>query len=111
MKQRWFFTQFFKDPELNFTMPVCAAYGGDWVCPLYPADTATGWALVLMWTSGAQTEAARQDSRVVVCPLAFDPSPVPKAITDAYAGQGAAEGMSMGALLAALSEWMPAFGH
>ena len=111
MTQRWFLSQFFQDPELKMDLPVCSAYGGDWFCPLHPADLSDGWALVLMYCNPHHLEAAAEDSRVVVCPVVFDPSPVPEKVIETYASWGAAAGMSMGTLLAKLSETVPAFGH
>jgi hypothetical protein len=111
MQSRYFLSQFFTDEALNMRVPVCRAYGtGSWKCPTNPA-TDGGWALVQMYTSALQIEAAKQDPRVVVCPLLFDPSPVPQAVIDAYTSWGATSGMSMGALLTKLAAKEPVFAH
>lgn len=102
------YSQFYRD-AVNNLIPVAADYGSNWLCPLYPmADT--GWGLVLINIDSHQVEAASQDSRLVVCPLVFDPSPVPAAVITNYANMGATSGMSMGALLAKLATSEPVFG-
>jgi hypothetical protein len=106
---RWFLSQFYSDGAS--TLPVCLAYSsGQWHCPVFPSAE-DGWALVEASTSPVQIEAAKQDPRVLVCPLTFDPSPVDQRIIDAYTSRGAATGMSMGALMAKLCETEPCFGQ
>jgi hypothetical protein len=110
MQPRWFLSQTYLDVEHNMRIPVCTAYGSQWTCPTLPA-TDDGWCLVLMATSPMQIAACKQDPRVMVCPLVFDPTPLPQAVIDAYASWGATLGMTMGALLATLAEVEPIFGH
>jgi hypothetical protein len=110
MQPRWFLSQFFEDDAIGHRVPVCSAYGGTWFCPTLPADE-DGWALVQMLASPHQIDAAAQDPRVIVCPLVFDPSPLPKQVTDAYASWGASEGMSLAALIAKLAATEPLFAH
>jgi len=110
MQARYFLSQFFTDPVSTLTMPVCIAYGKDWLCPTYPA-TADGWAIVQMLCDSHQLDAAVQDPRVLVLPLVFDPTPLPQQVTDTYTSWGATTGMSLGALLAKLAETEPVFGH
>jgi len=110
MQTRWFLSKFYTDATLDMLVPVCTAYGGKWLCPRLP-ETTDGWAIVLMLTSPQQMEAAKQDSRVTVLPLPFDPSPLPQQVTDTYASWGATTGMSFGALLSKLSETEPIFGQ
>jgi hypothetical protein len=57
-----------------------------------------------------QIAAAKEDPRVIVCPLLYDPTPVNPAIIAAYADKGATAGMSMGALIAMLAEVEPNYG-
>lgn len=110
MQVRWLLSQFFEDETIGHDVPVCNAYGGTWHCPTKPAD-ANGWALVQILCDAHQLDAAAQDPRIVVCPLVFDPAPLPQKVIDAYASWGAVPGMSMGALLAKLAEAEPAFTH
>ncbi len=109
MKPRWMLSSFFRDPQ-NSLVPVAAAYGHKYRVPLHP-DTDSGSALVEIWSGAHQLDAAKQGSRVVLCPHLFDPSPLPEKIIDAYSALGARPGMSMGALLATLAEVEPIFGH
>lgn len=111
MQTRWFLSKFYQDETLKVPVPVCSAYGGEWHCATFPADISTDWALVVMFTSAHQIEAAKEDARVIVCPMLFDPSPLDDRITSAYAHWGAKPGMSMGALIAAISESEPLFGR
>lgn len=110
MQSHWFLSQFYLDAALSIRVPVCTAYGGKWLCPTGPA-TDDGWALVQMLSTPMQMEAATADGRVVVCPYLFDPSTVPASVTTAYAEWGATAGMSLGALLAKLSETEPLFSR
>jgi hypothetical protein len=110
MQARHFLSQFFTDSASGLNMPVCIAYGKDWLCPTYPA-TPDGWAIVQMQCDSHQLEAAAQDPRVLVLPLAFDPSPLPQQVIDVYASWGATTGMSLGALLSTLASVEPIFGH
>lgn len=109
MTSRYFLSQFFHDDAINMTVPICTAYGGQWLCPTMPAAE-DGWAIVLMLCAPQQIEAARQDPRVLVLPLTIDPSPLPQQVTDVYASWGATTGMSLGVLLAKLTDAEPAFG-
>ena len=61
--------------------------------------------------SPQQLEAAKQDSRVMVLPLVFDPSPLPQQVIDAYANRGATAGMSLAVLLSMLAAAEPVFGQ
>ena len=88
MDAHWFFSQVYTDPDLNMTVPVCNAYGGQYFCPTYPS-TPTGWALVQMLANAHQLEAAKQDQRVLVLPITMDPTPLPQQVTDNYASWGA----------------------
>lgn len=108
MQPRWILSQFFYDSDYQMDLPVCAAYGGDWVCPTMPA-TPEGWALVQLLCNTHQLDAASSDSRIVICPVLADPSPLPSAVTDAYASWGATAGMSMAQLLAKLGQTEPVF--
>lgn len=109
MQTRWMLSQFYRNAA-NVLIPVASDYGGNWLCPTNPSTDA-GWALVLINIDPHQIDAAGQDTRIVVCPLVFDPSAVPAAVTTAYASWGATAGMSMGALLAKLAETEPIFGQ
>lgn len=111
MQTRWVLSQFFTDDALNMRVPVARAYStGYWRCPTNPV-TDDGWALVQMYTSPLQLEAAKQDPRIVICPLTFDPAAVDQRVIDAYASWGATTGMSMGALIAKLADTEPGFAH
>lgn len=110
MDAHWFFSQVYTDPDLNMTVPVCNAYGGQYFCPTYPS-TPTGWALVQMLANAHQLEAAKQDQRVLVLPITMDPTPLPQQVTDNYASWGATTGMSLAALLCKLAETEPVFGN
>jgi hypothetical protein len=110
MTTRWVLSQFTTDPETKVSTPVAASYGGHWMCPVCPADLENGWALVQIMIDPAQVAAAKQDDRIVVCPLLFDPSPAPQQVVDTYASWGVTAGMSMGALIAKLCEKEPCFG-
>lgn len=107
---RWFLSQFVTDKSAGIETPVCASYGGTWLCPQIPEAPDT-WALVLMLASVHQVEAASKDPRVKVCPFNFDPSPVPDLVVAAHAKHGAKSGMSMGALLAQLASVEPMYAH
>jgi hypothetical protein len=107
MQARWILSQFYRNNS-NLLIPVAADYGANWLVPTNPSTDA-GSALVLINIDPHQIEAAKQDSRLVVCPLVFDPSPVPAAIITAYSSMGATSGMSMGALLATLAAAEPIF--
>jgi hypothetical protein len=109
MKPRWTLSTFFRDPYNNL-VPVVSAYGHNYRVPMHPA-TDSGSALVEIWAGAHQLDAAKQDSRVVICPYLFDPSPLPDVVIQAYTPFGAKDGMSMGALLAALCEVEPIYGH
>jgi hypothetical protein len=88
--------------------PACSAYCAWWLCPEYPS-TEDGWALVLVQCFPMQVEAAKQDPRIVLCPLLFDPQPIPAQVAEAYADKGATPTMSMGALISMLAETEPLF--
>jgi hypothetical protein len=108
MQSRWMFSQFVHDEQIGMMAPVAAAYGNGWHCPEFPAEG--GSALCQVLCSTHQIAAAKEDPRIVVCPLLYDPTPVNSAIIAAYAGQGATAGMSMGALIATLAEVEPNYG-
>ncbi|HLH35990.1 MAG TPA: hypothetical protein VKX41_15060 [Alloacidobacterium sp.] len=108
MQPRWILSQFYRD-SANRLVPVVADYGGNYLVPTNPAAD-SGSALVLINIDSHQIDAAKQDPRLVVCPLVFDPSPAPAAVISAYASMGAVSGMSMGALLATLAAAEPVFG-
>ncbi len=107
MQTRWVLSTFYTD-SAGQTIPAVADYGQQWLCPTYPA-TSGGSALVLINIDPHQIDAAGQDTRIVVCPLTYDPSPVPASVVTAYASWGATTGMSMGALLAKLASAEPIF--
>jgi hypothetical protein len=98
------------DPIHNWTVPVCTAYGGNYLCPRLP-ETADGWALVLIETSPQQIEAAKQDPRVVYCGKDYN-TPPPQVLTT-YASwlDPAVNYMFMGQVLAKLAETEPIFGQ
>jgi len=110
MYEVWMLSQFYLDPIHNWNVPVCTAYGGNFVCPRDP-HTPDGWALVLIDTSPQQIEAARQDPRVVVCGKNYDPPPQ-QALTE-YASwlDPSTTYMFMGQVLAQLAQTEPAFQH
>jgi hypothetical protein len=108
MDSRWMFSVFNTDPLINMMAPVASAYGNGWQCPVFPT-TEGGWALVQVLCDSNQIAAAAQDNRVIVCPLLYDPSPLPQTITDAYAAQGATPGMSIGALISKLASTEPVY--
>ena len=110
MDARWFLSQFYQDGVVQVTTPVCAAYGAKWMCPTHPADPTNGWALVQMLSDPHQIEAAREDPRVIVCPLVFDPAPLDPRIIAAYESWGATPGMTLAGLLSHLHEAEPSFG-
>jgi hypothetical protein len=108
--KRWFLSQFYIDDSLQIPVPVCTAYGGEWFSPTFPADLESGWALVRMYTTPHQIDAAKQDDRVIVCPAESDPRPLDQRIIDAYSSwPGIESGLSMGALLATLADKEPVF--
>ena len=110
MYNAWFLTQFYLDPIHNWHVPVCSAYGGNFLCPRNP-DTDDGWALVTMDTSPQQMEAAAQDPRVIVCGKEY--STPPTQVLAAYASwlDPNVNYMFMGQVLTKLAETEPAFGH
>ena len=109
MQSRWMYSQFFTDAQLGMMAPVATAYGTGWQCPIFPTDEG-GSSLCQILCNTNQIEAARQDPRIIVCPLLFDPTPLEQTIIDAYASQGAKAGMSLGALIATLAEIEPNYG-
>ena len=110
MQARWVLSQFYVDSGLAMSRPICGAYGGRFLYAAAPA-IADGWALVQILCSPQQLEAAKQDPRIIVLPLVFDPSPLPQKVIDSYADRGAVAGMSLAALLAHLAETDPVYGH
>lgn len=104
MNRRWFFSQFFRDATGN-RVPVCAAYGGQWFCPRWPA-VEDGWALVFMLSAPQQIEAAGFDPRVLVC---SGVGSVPQAVADTYSSMGATASMTLEALLTRLAQTEPLF--
>lgn len=109
MDSRWMFSQFNTDELIGMMAPVASAYGRGWQCPIFPAAEGD-WALCQVLCDANQLAAAAQDPRVIVCPLLYDPAPLPQQITDAYAAQGATTGMSIGALIATLAATEPVYG-
>lgn len=109
MKPRWVLSTCFRDDH-NTVVPVASAYGHEYRMPMVPA-TEDGAALVEIWMATHQLDAAKQDSRIVICPHLFDPTPLPEVVIETYAAFGAKPGMSMGALLAALCDVEPIYGH
>jgi hypothetical protein len=103
------YSQFNTDELLGMMAPVASAYGSGWHCPIFPAADGD-WALCQVLADTNQLAAAAQDPRVIVCPLLYDSTPLPKQITDAYASQGATAGMSLGSLIATLASAEPVFG-
>lgn len=110
MNIRWMFSEFYTDELLGMMAPVAAAYSNGWQCPCFP-DSEGGSALVAINCDGHQVEAAKQDSRITVCPLLFDASALPQTIIDAYASMGATTGMSIGTLIATLAESVPVYAN
>jgi hypothetical protein len=108
MLTRWMYSQFFRN-SFNQLVPVCSAYGARWFCPQHPASD-DGWALVQIWTSFEQIEAAKQDPRIVICGN-NDFSKVPDQVIAGYAQLGATPGMSMGELRSTLADAIPLFLH
>lgn len=64
----------------RWNLPVCSAYGGDYISPNSPDAT---WELVLIVTTPQQLEAAKKDPRVVVCGKLY--SKPPAQLLQAYA--------------------------
>jgi hypothetical protein len=110
MQKRWILSRVFRARGNNFLTPHCAAFGGDWRCPIHPADEANGWALVEIYTDTHRIKGMKKNPKMIVLPLLFDPRPLPQEAIDAYASKGAVPGMSMGALLAMLAEDEPLYG-
>jgi hypothetical protein len=106
MLTRWMLSQFFMS-TFGQMIPVCSAYGARWYCPLKP-DSVDGWALVQIWTSPDQIEAAKTDPRVVVCGN-NDFSTIPQEVVDTYSSMGATPGMVMGQLRAVLGAIEPQY--
>lgn len=109
MRPRWVLSKCFRDADNNL-IPVVAGYGHRYRVPMHPA-TDDGWALVEIWLATQQVDAAKQDDRIILCPHLFDPSPLPDEVIAAYEPYGAKAGMSMGALLSALSDIEPIYSH
>jgi hypothetical protein len=109
MQIRWVLSQFHTD-DWGHAVPYAADYGGLWMAPTCPTAT-DGWALVQVYLNQQQVEATGTDDRIIVCPLMFDPRPVPSQVIDAYSSQGATSGMSIAALLATLSDTESRYGH
>jgi hypothetical protein len=103
MLKRWMLTQFFTSE--GRTIPVCSAYGSRWLCPCFPPEG--GWALVHILTSVHQIEAARQDDRVLVCPMGNQN--VPLEVVDAYSYKGITLGMTMYQVFDKLAETEPLY--
>ena len=109
MQKRWFFSTFFLDPDHNMWIPHCAAYGTNYICPVLPANPASGSALVLMWTSAHQLDAASQDTSVLIMPHSYNPVAVSAAVAAAYAASVATATMTLPQLLFQLSKTEPAW--
>lgn len=110
MNSRWMFSQFYTDPLLGMMAPVASAYGSGWSCPVFPTTEGAS-ALCLVNCDQNQLAAAAQDTRVVVCPMMFDMTPVAPAVIAEYSSLGATSGMSIGTLIATLAATEPVFAH
>lgn len=86
MQTRWILSRFYRNAA-SVLIPVAADYGANWFCPTNPAAD-DGWALVLINIDPHQVDAAAQDTRLVVCPLVFDPSVIPSEVVSTYASWG-----------------------
>jgi hypothetical protein len=106
MLTRWLLSQFFRDSNGNL-VPVCTAYGARWFCPRFPSSD-DGWALVQIWTSPDQVEAAKTDPRVVVCD-GNDFTVIPQQVADTYATDGVTAGMMLGQARAVLGQTEPQY--
>ena len=104
----WMLSKFYHDPIHGWDVPVCSAYGGNFVCVRHP-DPPGEWGLVYLDTTLQQVEAAKQDPRVVVCGKAYDPPP--KKLLQEWASwlDPNVTYLFMGQVLSKLSETEPAF--
>lgn len=110
MYEVWMLSQFYLDPLHNWDVPVCTAYGGNYVCPRHP-DTPDGYALVLLDTSPQQIEAAKQDPRVVVCGRDYDTPPAQLLSTYASWLDPNTNYLFVGQVLARLAQTDPGYYH
>jgi hypothetical protein len=108
MMNVWMLSKFYDCEVHGWIWPVCAAYGDGPYVPRHP-DTPDGWALVKVWTSPQQMEAAKQDPRVIVC--GKDYNTPPRELLDAYASwlDPAVTYMFIGQVIARLAETEPIF--
>jgi hypothetical protein len=107
MQRVWLLTRFYQDPEHpdpNHWIPFAASYGGQWVCPQYPADPSTGWALIEMLTTPHQQRAMLRDPRIKAVPKLYGSKKIPSELLDAYKGVGATPNMTTGDLFELLEE-------
>jgi hypothetical protein len=110
MMQVWMLSKFYDCEVHNWIWPVCAAYGDGPYCPRHPA-TADSWALVKLWTSPQQIEAAKQDPRVIVCGKDYDAPPTEVLSTYSAWLDPAVTYMFMGQVIARLAQLEPIFYH
>lgn len=108
MQRTWFLSEFVT-AEGGGLLPVAASYGMRWRCPRWPEPSNDGYALVEMWCTATQIEAAKQDPRICVCGVMSDPRPAPAALVTAYAGHGATTGMSLAAVVSMMADLDPTF--
>lgn len=109
MQSRWILSQFYTDDN-GHRVPVASDYGGKWVAPSH-VDSEKHWSLAQVYVNNHQLEAMALDDRLLVCPLLFDPRPIPKQLLDIYSAYGVTADMSFAALLAVLSDAIPQFGQ
>ena len=82
-----------------------------WIHAPQHLDEGNGWYLCLCDAQVIQFQAMKMDPRIIICPLAFDPAPIPDAVYPVYKDHGATATMSMGALLAMLAETEPLYAQ
>jgi hypothetical protein len=103
MQNVWMFSDF-ETHSNGSPYPTCSAYATGWQVPMWPV---AGGGLSYCACTPHQLEAAAQDDEVVV--ISGYRAPLPAAITDAYAAQGATAGMSLAALLILLGAIEPIY--
>jgi hypothetical protein len=108
MMDVWMLSKFYDCEVHGWAWPVCAAYG-DAPRVNRHAEDPDGWALVKVWTSPQQIEAAKQDPRVIVCGKDFNAPP--RELLEAYASwlDPTVTYMFMGQVIAKLAEAEPIF--
>lgn len=107
MQIEWVLSQFYQEPnhpDQNYWIPFAASYGGQWLCPQLPANPATGWALVELFTTPHQLRAMALDSRIQLIPKIHSSKKLPQVLIDAYSSLGAKVSMTMGDLFELLEE-------